>query len=71
MKRDIPPPVTQDSSKKDLWEEIQALQSEVSSQQAELNATKKQATRLLQEAIFHTYQLDIIRQVMSRQFGET
>ncbi len=66
----MPPPITKHSSAKDMWEEIEALREEVSAQQSELNSAKKMAERLMQEASFYSYQLDIIRQVMSRHFGE-
>jgi len=66
----MPPPITKHSSAKDMWEEIEALREEVAAQQSELNSAKKMLDRLMHESSFCNYQLDIIRQVMSRQFGE-
>lgn len=37
---ELPPPVTRNSSKADLWAEIEAMQDEIDSQQSALNTAR-------------------------------
>jgi hypothetical protein len=67
----LPPPVTKDSSKADLWEEIQALRAEIDSQQEHLNAATKMANQMRDEAVRYSYQLRIIREVLSLSWSKS
>ena len=64
----LPPPVTKDSSKRDLWEEIQALRNEVDAQQRQLNEARKKAAEFRSQVEGMSYQMAIIRQTLSMEF---
>lgn len=74
-KKELPPPVTKNSSKKDLWEELQASRDEINAQQAMINDLRARCQDLqnqinITKAGFEhqSYQLNIIRQVLSVEF---
>ena len=64
----MPPPVTKDSSKKDLFDEIIALREEVENQQEHLNKSRVMLERFKNENLMLSYQLRCIREVMSMEF---
>ena len=43
---DLPPPVTKNSSRADLWEELEASREEIEAQQRELNALRANCKNL-------------------------
>ena len=64
MAKDMPPPVTRKSSKKDLWEELMAVREEVEMQQRELDEQSRRICKAEADACTLRYQLDIIRSVL-------
>ena len=64
----LPPPITKDSSKSDLWEEIQALRNEVKAQQLQLNEAREETKALMSQIQVMSYQMSIIRQTLSMEF---
>lgn len=61
----IPPPVTADSSKSEMWGEIKALRAEVEQQQVEVNYARAQADKYSRRSGSLSYQLDIIKAVLA------
>lgn len=68
----MPPPVTKKSSKKELWEELQASRDEIESQQIMIRELKDQNKQqqnqinIIQSGFNQQgYQLEIIRKVLS------
>lgn len=73
-KKELPPPVTKNSSKKDLWDELQAARDEIDAQQAMIHDLKnlyqeqqKKLNIVVSGFEQQAYQLNIIRQVLSAE----
>lgn len=64
MAKDMPPPVTRDSSKVALWEGLTAAREEIDAQQLELDNQARRICKAEADADTLRYQLDIIRSVL-------
>lgn len=63
--RDIPKAVTKESSKKKLWEELEASRDEIDQQQNTINTLRERTNILEMDVNSLRYQLNIIRSVLS------
>lgn len=68
MKDELPPPVTKDSSKADLWEELQSVLNENRQLQQSLTDLKGRAHAMEVELVTTRYQLSIINSVLAPYF---
>lgn len=60
----LPPPVTKNSSKQELWEELECVRREVGSQQRELNEARQAISRNANELNLLRYQVTMMRAVL-------
>jgi hypothetical protein len=65
MSKDLPPPVTQKSSKDELWEELECARAEIDHQQRALNDWRDRLARAENEAGSLRYQIGVIRAVLA------
>lgn len=64
---DLPPPVTRNSSKRELWEELECARQEIDVQQHQVNSAREQASHRERELVLLRYQLQTMRAVLSMQ----
>jgi hypothetical protein len=64
----MPPPVTRNSSKKALWEELECSREEIDTQQRELIEIKNQALKDRNELAMLRYQVKAMRAVLDLEF---
>lgn len=71
MSKELPPPVTKDSSKKNLWEELECARAEIDQQQRIVNDWRDRVARLEAEVIGLRYQMSVIRTVLAADVPQT
>ncbi|MEN6534116.1 MAG: hypothetical protein ABFD89_10670 [Bryobacteraceae bacterium] len=71
MSKELPPPVTKDSSKRELWEELECARAEIDQQQHMVNDWRDRVTRLEAEVNGLRYQMSVIRSVLSADVPRT
>ncbi len=71
MSKELPPPVTKDSSKKNLWEELECARAEIDQQQRIVNDWRDRVARLKAEVIGLRYQMSVIRTVLAADVPQT
>jgi hypothetical protein len=64
MKEKLPPPVTLNSTKAELWEELKCARNEVDAQQLEIIGLRARADRGDNEVNLLRYQVKAIRAVL-------
>ena len=72
---DLPPPVTKDSPKSDLWEELQAAREEIDTIHGQLKAMARGQREMFEEvtawqrhAAALEWQIEMVRASVNRQF---
>lgn len=68
MNKSLPPPVTRESPKSDLWRELQATITEVNSQQNFIRRQTAEIAALRDTNRLMTYQLGMVRQALTVTF---
>lgn len=71
MSKELPPPVTKSSSKKDLWEELECARAEIDQQQCIVNDWRDRVARLEAEVNGLRYQMSVIRSVLAADVPQT
>ena len=65
MSKDLPPPVTRKSSKKELWEELECARAEIDQQQHTLNDWHHRLAKAEDEVEALRYRIGVIRAVLA------
>lgn len=71
MSKELPPPVTKDSSKKNLWEELECARAEIDQQQRIVNDWRDRVARFEAEVNGLRYQMSVIRTVLAADAPQT
>lgn len=71
MNKELPPPVTKNSSKKELWEELECARAEIDQQQRTVNDWRERVSRLEAEVNGLRYQMSVIRSVLAADVPQT
>lgn len=71
MNKELPPPVTKDSSKKELWKELECARAEIDQQQRIVNDCRERVSRLEAEVNGLRYQMSVIRSVLAADVPKT
>ena len=65
MSKDMPHPVTRNSPKKDLWEELECARAEIGQQQETLNTWRDKVAKAEADNSILQYQMSVIRAVLA------
>lgn len=71
MNKELPPSVTKNSSKKELWEELECARAEIDQQQRIVNDWRERVSRLEAEVNGLRYQMSVIRSVLAADVPQT
>lgn len=71
MSKELPPPATKNSGKRELWEELEFARAEIDQQQCIMNDWRDRVARLEAEVDGLRYQMSVIRTVLTADVPQT